>query len=147
MSVAGSDRSPAADSAAREQKIIDLSEQQEALHRRLKAATRDVEEVQADRDEALSQLRHEMFTNLVYSAIIGECGHRSTTRGVESCSDHVWAALRPQWERFDSCVQHYNAIPAYTQAASAQQVAYAVRLDRGAVLMCDPHLPEGGGGL
>jgi len=145
MSVAGPGRDPAARTGAASRELIDLQGEQDVLHRRLKAASRDLEEVQADRDEALAQLRREMFTNLVYSAIIGECGHRGTSHGVETCADHVWEQLRPRWDRFESCVQHYNAIPAYTQAASAQQVTNAVRLERGAVLMCDPRLPEGGG--
>jgi len=124
--------------------LIDLSGATEKLRRRLIQSDHDLEEVQVERDEALAQLRREMFSNLLYTTIIGECGQRNTQRGVAKCSDQVRDTLRPRWGRFESCVRDYNAIPAYSQETSAQNVHNALRLSRGAVLMCDPGLPEGG---
>ncbi|MCK6506036.1 hypothetical protein L6R53_22085 [Myxococcota bacterium] len=123
---------------------LDLLEQTRQLRGRLSLADRDLDEVQVERDEALAQLRREMFNNLVYSAIIGECGHRLTPRAVDACSAEVRARLSPHWSLFESCVRNTNAIPAYSQAGSAQNVSRVIRLERGAVLLCDPGLPEGG---
>jgi hypothetical protein len=123
---------------------LDLLEQTSRLRGRLTLADRDLEEVQVERDEALAQLRREMFNNLVYSAIIGECGHRLTPRAVDACSADVRARLSPHWSLFEACVRNTNAIPAYSQAGSAQNVNMVIRLERGAVLLCDPGLPEGG---
>lgn len=124
--------------------LLDLMAQEERTRRRLAAVEQEHVSVQAEREEALAQLRREMFSNLQYSAIIGECGHRTGRRSFEDCSDKVRNALRPYWDRFEACVEEFNAIPAYTDSASAQDVAYSVQLDRGAVLMCDPALPETG---
>ncbi len=141
MSLAGDDGS--AGSAA-EAELVTLQEEGTLLRRRLQASDRDMEEVQLERDEALDQLRREMFTNLQYSAIIGECGRRTSQRGFDECADGVREALRPHWRRFESCVRNYNAIPAYVEPSQAKKVSNVIRLDRGAVLMCDPGLPEGG---
>ena len=122
---------------------IDLLDQTERLRRRLGLADRDLEEVQVERDEALAQLRREMFSNLVYSTIIGECGHRLTPRAVDACSADIRARLSPHWALFEACVRNTNAIPVYTQTERAQKVSGVLRLERGAVLMCDPGLPEG----
>lgn len=124
--------------------MLGLAEEGDALRRRLARAGRDMDEVQLERDEALAQLRREMFSNLTYSAIIGECGQRTGRRAFDDCAIQVRAALNPRWRQFEACVLNYNAIPAYSQDASAQSVMNALRLDRGAVLMCDPGLPEGG---
>lgn len=130
--------------ARADDQLVDLMGQTEQLRRRVVRGDRDLEEVQVERDEALAQLRREMFSNLLYTAIIGECGHRNTPKAVEECANSVRDGLRPHWARFESCVRDYNAVPAYSQAASAQNVSNALRLARGAVLMCDPRLPEGG---
>lgn len=124
---------------------LELDDTVDVLQRRLVGATRDLEDVQADRDEALAMLRREMFSNLVYSAMIGECGHRLTARAVAECSDLVRSALAPEWTRFDACVREVNAVPTYSQAEAARDVANALQLERGAILMCDPGLPEGDG--
>lgn len=134
----GDDQDPA------RQEYLDLLGETDQLRRRLVSSDRDLEEVQLERDEALAQLRREMFSTLLYSTIIGECGHRSTPRAVEACADEVRTALHPHWARFEACVQAFNAVPAYSQSNSARDLTNAVRLDRGAVLMCDPGLPEGG---
>lgn len=135
---------PAAASGSASEPVDLLFEEGQILRRRLQAADRDMEEVQVERDEALAQLRREMFTSLLYSSIIGECGHRNGKRAFDACAEDVRTALYPHWQRFESCIRDYNAVPAYTQTATAQDVFYAVRLDRGAVLMCDPQVPEGG---
>lgn len=134
---------PETGSAAESQATVLLA-RSDALRRRLQRADRDLDEVQLERDEALAELRREMFTNLVYSIIIGECGHRTGKRAFDACATDVRAALTPHWKRFEACVRDFNAVPAYTDLTRAADVNYAVRLDRGAVLMCDPSLPEGG---
>ncbi len=126
--------------------LFQLMAEGEQLRGRLRRADRDLDEVQLERDEALEQLRREMFTNLLYTAIIGECGRRNSQRGFDTCADGVRSSLHPHWRRFESCVRDYNAIPSYATASSAQNFNNVVRLDRGAVLMCDPGLPEGGSG-
>lgn len=116
----------------------------EQLRRRLERSAADLDEVQAERDEALAMLRREMFNSLLYSAVLGECGHRVTARAVDLCADQVRTRLGSQWTRFDACLRETNAVPSYTTAASARGVDGAVMLERGVVLMCDPRLPEGG---
>ncbi len=123
---------------------LELDDTVDVLRRRLVGASRDLEDVQADRDEALAMLRREMFNNLQFSAVIGECGHRLTSRSVNDCADRVRALLAPEWSRFDACVREVNAVPTYSQAEAARNVANALQLERGAILMCDPGLPEGG---
>lgn len=123
---------------------VELDDTVDLLRRRLVGASRDLEDVQADRDEALAMLRREMFNNLQFSAVIGECGHRLTARSVNDCADRVRGLLAPEWSRFDACVREVNAVPTYSQAEAARNVANALQLERGAILMCDPGLPEGG---